>query len=82
MQTEEKWNKQSISNVFAGTNSQQIFPSKERTDQLEDVLVAVGEKFNLTCRYKGFDRSSTMEIQWQKDNFPLISASSGVNNSE
>ncbi|XP_075254319.1 uncharacterized protein LOC142345818 isoform X3 [Convolutriloba macropyga] len=63
-----------------GTNSQQISPSKDKTAELNDVLVAVGEKFNLTCRYKGFERSSVMEIQWQKDSFPLISASPGMNN--
>ncbi|XP_075254325.1 uncharacterized protein LOC142345818 isoform X9 [Convolutriloba macropyga] len=66
--------------LIPGTNSQQISPSKDKTAELNDVLVAVGEKFNLTCRYKGFERSSVMEIQWQKDSFPLISASPGMNN--
>ena len=68
--------------VSLGTNSQQISPSKDKTAELQDVLVAVGEKLNLTCRYSGFQRSSVMEIQWQKDSFPLISASPGMNNSE
>ncbi|XP_063711808.1 hemicentin-1-like isoform X3 [Symsagittifera roscoffensis] len=65
---------------ITGTNSQQISPSKDKTAELQDVLVAVGEKLNLTCRYSGFQRSSVMEIQWQKDSFPLISASPGMNN--